>query len=588
MNSRFFLSLASLALALGFANDAGAAAQAAGKSVNGEPARKLAAVAAPSWRDATYSDSATVQLRLRELPVERINELVNNNKRRGLKPTQIGINRATATEGLGKALPQLQWQALKAGGMVTRLKIASPDAVGMRVGLQVDGMDPRAELRFAGSDNPAKVVASVSAVELKRLSNGGIYWSPATDGEAQVIEIYTPIVANAKAIKVQLPRVSHLVADSKSAFSITKGIGDSGTCNVDVICRVATLGANFTNAKNSVARMVFTDPSGTFTCTGTLLADTDAASQIPYFYTADHCIADQATASTLNTFWGFEATACGNGVSATTTQNAGGATYLYSSATTDAALLRMNTAPPAGAFFAGWNSAALSAATAINGIHHPSADLKKSSLGTVMAIGSAQHEVAWTSGTTEGGSSGSALFTTTGAGGAYQLRGGLFGGTASCSNSGSTANTENRDYYSRFDLTFPSISQYLAPAGGTFQGPTRDNSGVWYVPAESGWGITAYQYSNAAQVLFVTWYAYDGTGKANWYQLSGAWTGTNINSGTVLKYSGPAWGPTFNPAAVSSANVGTATINFTSSSAATLTYTVDGQTRTVTLSKFGT
>ena len=39
--------------------------------------------------------------------------------------------------------------------MVTRLKITSPDALAMRVGLQLDGTDPRAELRFAGSDDPS-------------------------------------------------------------------------------------------------------------------------------------------------------------------------------------------------------------------------------------------------------------------------------------------------------------------------------------------------------------------------------------------------------------------------------------------------
>ena len=42
MNSRLFLSLASLALVAGFAGNAGAA-QAGAKSVNGEPSRKLAA-----------------------------------------------------------------------------------------------------------------------------------------------------------------------------------------------------------------------------------------------------------------------------------------------------------------------------------------------------------------------------------------------------------------------------------------------------------------------------------------------------------------------------------------------------------------
>ena len=67
----------------------------------------------------------------------------------------------------------------------------------------------------------------------------------------------------------------------------------------------------------------------------------------------------------------------------------------------------------------------------------------------------------WLTGTTEGGSSGSGLFTLGPRG--YVLRGGLYGGSAACGNSGSLANSQNRDYYSRLDVDFPSMKQYLEP-----------------------------------------------------------------------------------------------------------------------------
>ena len=69
-----------------------------------------------------------------------------------------------------------------------------------------------------------------------------------------------------------------------------------------------------------------------------------------------------------------------------------------------------------------------------------------------------EHGVRWLQGTTEGGSSGSGLFTLDG--GQYYLRGGLHGGYASCANTGTT-NSNNIDWYSRFDVDFPSIRQYL-------------------------------------------------------------------------------------------------------------------------------
>ncbi len=587
MTSRLFLPLASLALALGFASNA-SAAQAKVTSAVGEPVRKSAAVAAPTWRDATYSDAAATQIRLNDLAISRINEVVNSNKHRIDKPLQIGINRSSVGDGLTKALPVLNWRPAKIGGQVARLKVTSPDAPALRVGLRLDAIDPRAELRFAGSSAPAKVVAATSAIEAKRLSGRGVYWTPSTDGDSQTIEIYLPAGVASNSVKLRVAMVSHLLADSRSGFSILKAFGSSDTCNVDTICRNAALGVNYTNSVKAVARMVFVDAGGTFTCTGTLLADTVTTSQIPYFFTANHCISDQLTANTLETYWGYESATCGGTIEPTPTAVKTGAAYLYSSATTDASLLRLNSAPPAGAFFSGWRSTALAVGNAVIDIHHPSADAKKSSLGQVTSIGTSQHFVGWTSGTTEGGSSGSGLLTATGPSGAYELRGGLYGGSASCANSGAIGNSGNVDQFSRFDIAYPSISQYLAPAGGTFNGPTRDNSGVWYVPAESGWGVTAYQYNNTDQVLFVTWYVYDSTGKANWYQIVGTWTGTDINSGPVRKYTGPNWGPTFNPASVAFTNVGTATLNFTSASTATLTYTVDGQTRTITLNKFGT
>ena len=52
----------------------------------------------------------------------------------------------------------------------------------------------------------------------------------------------------------------------------------------------------------------------------------------------------------------------------------------------------------------------------------------------------------------------------------YRLRGGLYGGWATCANSGNLSNTQNRDFYSRLDLIFPQIKQWIAAD------PVRENS----------------------------------------------------------------------------------------------------------------
>lgn len=425
----------------------------------------------PRWKLAAFPASQQTRLQYEAVDLRRLLDLQKRNASSRLKATQVGIARDAAREALRPQLPALRWLDAGHGAAVARLAIHSRDALALRVGLRIDALDDRVELRFAGSDAPSRVVAVMHGDEVKRLRDArGLFWTPSTDGETQLIEIFRPAGVPASAVRLQAPQLSHLLANSRSDFKIIEKIGESDSCNVDTSCRVAELGPRFVDAKNAVAHMQFVRDGSTYICTGTLLADTVASTQVPYFYSANHCFAAgdgvpspeqmQGVANTLNTFWNYEATACGSGVSTSRTQLAGGATYLFSDHRTDAMLLRLKSAAPAGAYFIGWTAAPLPASTAVTAIHHPRGDAKKVSTGEHVMTDPELHEVGWTSGTTEPGSSGSALFTLGGNG--YELRGGLYGGSASCANSGSMANTDNRDLYSRFDVVFPHIRDHLA------------------------------------------------------------------------------------------------------------------------------
>ena len=472
----------------------------AAQRVPSERSKAASVQVAPTWRAASFPAAQVSRLQYREMPISRILKVEQYNSMRRTKLTQIGIGRVASSEGTARALAALKWMAMRDGSSVARIEIASPVALGLRVGLDVSGLDSRAELRFAGSDEPFRVIAMITGSELRKLADlHNVAWTPATDGERQIIEVYLPAGVPRSAVKLQAPELSHLLTNSRNDFKIIQKIGESGTCNVDTACRVGELGANFVSAKNAVVHMVFTwfdkpNPNypapgqpqfltGSFICTGTLLADSVAESQIPYFYSANHCFEGrddgfpaqdkQRVANSLLTYWKYEASGCRSGVEAAKVQLVGGADYLYSDpdtgATTingtDGLLLRLNNTPPSGAEFAGWDSAPLASSSNIIGIHHPMGDVKKVSSGKQVSVGTYQNVVAWLSGTTEGGSSGSGLFTADASG--YHLRGGLYGGSALCSNSGSTANTDNRDYYSRFDVVFPHIGQWLAPAPPT-------------------------------------------------------------------------------------------------------------------------
>jgi len=447
--------------------------------VDSEPSR-TPAPAKVQWR-GTVEASAVTHLRFPEVSARRLAAMAQANAARDARPRtplQIGVGHVAA----GGGRLELRWLEQAGGSRTAAVAITSPVAMGLRVGLHIDGLPAGAELRVRGSEYPLGEVVLVTAGEIaaSRAANG-LYWTPATDGETQTIEIHVPAGASVEAIRLAAPELSHLVTNSRRDFKILEKIGESGSCNVDTACRVDALGPSFVAAKNAVAHMVFdlfqADGAslGTYICTGTLLNDTDAATQVPLFLGADHCFAGgssgipaqdrQKVAATLVTYWNYEATACGSRVSTSRTILSGGADVLFHDVVTDAMLLRLRNPAPAAATFAGWDAAPLAPGTDVVAIHHPAGDAKKVSLGVHLPARStaSSHAAAWRVGTTEGGSSGSGLFTV-GNDGQYRLRGGLHGGDATCASSGNLADRNNVDWYSRLDIVFPRLRQWLTPS----------------------------------------------------------------------------------------------------------------------------
>jgi hypothetical protein len=150
-------------------------------------------------------------------------------------------------------------------------------------------------------------------------------------------------------------------------------------------------------------------------------------------------------------------TACGSGVrNASFVALGGGATLLYASTATDTSFMRLNSTPPGGAVYAGWQVgvAVPPLGTSLTGIHNPRGDLQKISFGNLSSYASCSpssggmfncsdsnafsatfYESTWSGGLVEPGSSGSALFLDNG----HYLVGQLYGGSVdnSCSDAGS-------------------------------------------------------------------------------------------------------------------------------------------------------
>jgi hypothetical protein len=114
--------------------------------------------------------------------------------------------------------------------------------------------------------------------------------------------------------------------------------------------------------------------------------------------------------------------------------------------------------------------------------------------------------------------------------------------------------------------------------GGSLS-PRWNYSDLWWNPNESGWGISMTQHSSDA--LFAVWYVYGSDNRATWYVVPGGrWLSDVVFEGSVYRTTGPYWQQSFDPAAVSRSNVGSAQIIFESKDVGQFKFTIDGVTTT--------
>ncbi len=130
------------------------------------------------------------------------------------------------------------------------------------------------------------------------------------------------------------------------------------------------------------------------------------------------------------------------------------------------------------------------------------------------------------------------------------------------------------------------FGNFIGPAsissGADAPGPL---SGIWWNPNESGWGINFTQRRNN---IFAAWYTYDAAGNPKWYVASNCAvpSGSSSCSGSLYQVEGPAFfGVQFDPSKEVVTAVGSLSVAFSDNSHATMTYTVNGQSRTVAIQR---
>eukprot|EP01080_Neovahlkampfia_damariscottae_P005947 gene5947-9776_t len=247
-------------------------------------------------------------------------------------------------------------------------------------------------------------------------------------GDTFWIEYFEPITYLGYG-EIQLTKVIH---GYKDIFSKTKG--SSGKCNINVKCKLAK---QYKKSSKSVVSLMTSQ--GSRFCTGTLINNLKQDSR-QLLLTASHCL-DPSYKEDVETWiasFQYQSSKCKKNKGIISNFTTSGMKLLAQNDKTDLLLLEIIEPIPNEykAYLSGFDANEEMKTKFIYGIHHPSGDVKKISYSGIPLESYNFHfenshwkVMKWENGTTEPGSSGSALFNDK-----EQIIGQLTGGTASCQN----------------------------------------------------------------------------------------------------------------------------------------------------------
>ncbi|WP_407354253.1 pre-peptidase C-terminal domain-containing protein [Luteimonas sp. R10] len=369
------------------------------------------------------------------------------------------------------------WDQIGGDMLVWRLRLESKDALSLNFGFDEYRMPAGGRMLIY----PAGLSANADPAAIRTFTDAdnkahGKLWTPVVPGDHAVIEVVVPR-AKVGELKLRLTSVNHDYlgfGDLARRGALEQAQGVSGSCNIDVVCPAGDEWRDQIPASGAYSRF------GTFYCSGSLVNNT-ANDQKMYFLTAHHCGMGTAdAAASIVVYWNYENSYCRTPGSAESgaegdgslDQNQTGAVPLATWSTSDFTLLELDDPadPEFNLYWAGWDRRDTSFDGA-TGIHHPRVAEKRIThssnplqISGYFGAGTDHLHVFWDQpGTTEGGSSGSPLYSPD-----KRVIGQLHGGLASCSTSGD----DHSDYYGRLYTSWTgggteatSLASWLDPLG---------------------------------------------------------------------------------------------------------------------------
>ena len=341
-------------------------------------------------------------------------------------------------------------------GLIWILDVTSPNAWGVRLHFTDFDLPPGAKMTVYP---PASPEDAPSPYEGKGRRGTGQFWARTAFSDTARIEVFVP-AAVAQDIDLTKPlfkvdSLHHWYINMLTGTPWPQGATPEELgCHADVSC------FPWANEARGVARLFFNGGL----CTGQLL-NTLAGDGTPYLFTARHCFSDQASADALETYWFYQTSTCNGPAPALPSgiNRADDGTLLSVGTTSDYNLTMIEGAIRRDLWWQGWDSGAFGNGNVANNISHPDGSWKRFASGTTFATGVGCSIAGigpgitgtWSTGTTEPGSSGSALYDVN-----RRVRGQL-----SCAN-GVCAGASARFYFGPFATTYPNISSLLNAGGG--------------------------------------------------------------------------------------------------------------------------
>lgn len=322
-------------------------------------------------------------------------------------PRMVSLNTANAGE----------WRIV-GDQAIWQLRINAADTYSLNIAMRNISLPASADLFVYSADHSQLVHYTAQDIH-----SHGELWTPIFDTSSLLLELNLPL-ADKLAAQLSINQINQGVVSIYDAYK-------SGACNVDVAC---SLGNSW---QNEISSVVLLSISGSGLCTGTLVNNT-AQDGAPYILTADHCGITSAAANSLVFYWDYQSTLCGGVPDGALNSFNNGSVVVAANGTSDFTLLKMYDLPPMGKYYAGWDYST-AAPLSVVGIHHPKGAEKSISLDNDAskitdygsnisdASGHFLYIAAWDQGTTEQGSSGSAIWNSN-----KHIVGTLTGGLAGC------------------------------------------------------------------------------------------------------------------------------------------------------------